>query len=127
MGNSMHIKLEYPEAVALKKEALLFEASLIKAIEHIRDYDALRKKEFTLKSQVKKDLIILKNLISSVELMLPRDEVKVILGSHILGEGEGKAERRKGTTKVQAKIRERKMDDLEFQLKEIKEKLARLG
>ena len=127
MVNSMHIKLEYPEAVALKKEALLFEASLIKAIERIRDYDALRKREFALKSQVKKDLVILKNLISSVELMLPKDEVKAILGTHNIGQAEGKAEKGKGTAKVQAKIRERKMGDLEFQLREIKEKLARLG
>ena len=45
MTSNIHIKLEYPEAVAMKKEALLCEQSLLQIVNHIRAYDSLKKKE----------------------------------------------------------------------------------
>jgi len=127
MASSIHIKLEYPEAVSLKREALLFEESLLKIIGKIRAYNALKKKEFALKSKIRKDLIALKNLVSSIETTLPKEEVKAI--------GEGyRTEEIKKEIKKETKVlreegitKERKMSDIEKQLEEIRAKLARLG
>ena len=126
MTSNIHIKLEYPEAVSMKKEALLCEQSLLNIVRHIRNYDSLKKKEFVVKNKVKKDLEHLRKFISSLENDLPREEVKEVGEKYKTAEIKQELTRKK-TEKSEKKITEKKkMDEIERELFNIKNKLARL-
>ena len=124
---SIHVKLEYNEAINIKREALMLEEELLETISHIRNYNNLRKKEFLIKNQLKKDLIFLQNHIQLIQNHLP---------IHELGSMARKQEYQQNTSSIinQVVRREKsaiqgesKNKDIEQELKEIREKLARLG
>lgn len=126
MTTSIHLKLEYPEAVSLKRDALLFEESLLKMISRIRNYDALKKREFALKSKIKKDLVALKNLVTSIEATLPKEEIKAIGEKYRTEEIKKELKKEMRVEKEERLVKEKKMSDIEKELEEIRAKLARL-
>ena len=124
MASSIHVRLDASEAILMKKETLLLEQSLLQAVAHIREYNLLRKKEFSIKNQIKKDMGSLYNLIISMESNLPREDiVHFTKKSHI-----------KAPLRMQKIVKERTFiskgkpkNELANEIEEIRQKLARLG
>jgi hypothetical protein len=128
MATSIHVKLENQEALELKRNVLLLEKSLLEIVKNIREYNALRKKEFILKNKVKKDLSRLKSLILELDSSLPKEEAIKMLQKLHPEERRSEAVIKKQIVKAK-KIQEqpRLRSDIESQIQEIQEKLARLG
>lgn len=127
MSGNIHIKLDYPEAVSIKKDALLCEENLLNIVEHIRNYDSLKKKEFVLKTQIKKDLASLKSLVVSLESDLPKEEVKSIGEKYRTEEIRKDLREKKEESKAVKKKEEHKLSDVEREIIEIRKRLANLG
>lgn len=109
---SVHVKLDYFEAVSAKKDLLGCEASLLEIIKKIRAFKLLRRKEFSVKAEIKKSLDSFKKELIRIGDALPEDE-------------EVESKKLKSIKKIVNKNKRDK--DLESELDEIKEKLARLG
>ena len=75
MVSNIHIRIDYSDAIDLKRDTLLLEKSLLEAVQHIKEYNSLRKKEFTLKNQVKRDLNELKTSIIQLDSLLPKEDL----------------------------------------------------
>ena len=77
--SSLHLKIEQPQAIAIRKSVLLMEKDFLECAKHIKNYSSMRKQEFILKSKLKRDFQVLNNLIDSMENNLPKEEVELIL------------------------------------------------
>ena len=127
MSGNIHIKLDHLEAVSIKKEALLCEENLLNIVGHIRSYDSLKKKEFTLKVKIKKDLASLKSLIISLESDLPKEEVKEVGQKYKTEEIRKGLREKEEVKKVTKNKEEHKLSDVEREIIEIRKRLANLG
>jgi len=107
--NLIHVKLNNDELVESKKEILSTQADLIKILQIIKKYKALRIKELKLKTRLARKLKETRLKINKLEQTLPHFEV-----SH---ESEEKLKKGKAITKK---------DTLEVQLEEIQKKLREL-
>jgi hypothetical protein len=125
MSGSIHIKIDYANAVSQKKNTLIIEKSLLEIIQHTRNYNLLRKQEFLLKLQIKKAMFEIESLIKEIEPSLPTEELKQarLMGKHERGE---KPATTKATPKKTIKVSMPKTD-LDAQIQEIQAKLASLG
>jgi len=108
----IHVKADYGELINSKKEFLSAEMTLIKILQIIKKYNALRKKEFMLKLKILKKLKETKTGIKKLEQELPKPEIPKIL------------ENKKEVSR--ANKLPKKTDKLERQLEEIQEKLKEL-
>jgi hypothetical protein len=118
---SIHIKIDYDQAITMKKDILVTEKELLETAKHMKAYDSLRKKEFLIKNRLKKDIEILYKLINSVEGDLPKEELSQTANRAIKTVLKEKIEIPKKVT-IEAK-----RNNIEKQIDEIREKLARLG
>jgi len=119
---SIHIKVDYSEAVENKKNMLLLEKSMLEVVKHIKAYDILRRKEFTLKTQIKRDFAKIISLISEIESVIPKEE------THFSKDKLKKEEKIKAITVKKHKAEmQHKKSQIESQIDEIRAKLARLG
>lgn len=110
--NPIHIKLEYPEAVDSKKNALNSEINLLKISKTIKNYSLLRKKEQNKKLKILKLIKETKTELGKIQKNLPKVEIPEILQEHENAE--------------EIKIKEKNNKDLESQLQDIREKLKSL-
>ena len=117
--NSIHIKLERDEAINIKRNALILEKELLETIKYIKAYNALRKREFLIKAKIKKDFALLTSAIQHIQSILPIEELGYVkkdlkqVISHAV--------------KKSPQTIEKRQTDIDRELQEIKEKLARLG
>ena len=105
-----HVRLEYAQGLNGKKQLLSTEISLIYIAKILLRYKMLRKKEFTLKNQLKTSITALKTKLNLLSLMLP-----IVPSSSMM---------HKAVKKESHENKESK--DLSEELKDIQEKLARL-
>ncbi|MFH1327178.1 MAG: hypothetical protein ABIH59_03570 [archaeon] len=140
--NIIHIRLESEEAVESKKDVLNTEVSLIKIAQAIRKYKILRLKELELKIYLYKKIKEFKSDERKLKTLLPKLQIPKILKKHeeemhneeILEKAEKiivkRSRKTKGKkTKKQKKVKpkqEKPTDTLDFQLKEIQDKLNKL-
>ena len=104
-----HIKLDYEEALHAKKQILSTELNLLQTSKKIRNYKVLRKKELLLKSKLKINLKSLQEKIKFIISTFPKEEIPKL-------------------PKIRAKkIEKKENQNIQNQLQEIKNKLARLG
>lgn len=121
MSGSIHIKLEHSEANDLKKNTLFIEKELLESITHLRAYGALRKKEFIIKNQVKKDVAALVESISEIETLLPKE------AKEALKKDTPKEPAMPNPEKQMKKIiREKRKSDIEQEIDDIRKKLSML-
>lgn len=119
--SSIHIKLEHPEVIGLKKDILMLEKGLLETLIHAQNYNALRKREFMLKNEIKKDLNKIILLITELENEMPREELKEVL------EGKTSKEVVKEKVKEYKKKQiayDKKKREIEKQIEDIRAKLA---
>ncbi|MEK6945351.1 MAG: hypothetical protein AABW63_01005 [Nanoarchaeota archaeon] len=126
----IHVKLDYEEAVQSKKDILLTESELIKSVQAIRKYKEFRMKEIALKLELIKRLRDFKTHWRNTRNLLPPMELPKIVEEYEEGKHKKSPhkESKKSEHEKKAKVKEeRHHDNLELQLKEIQEKLNRLG
>jgi hypothetical protein len=117
--NLIHIKLEYDESLETKKNILNTEKDLINLLRTIKHYHTLRSEELRKRLSIQKKIKELKLNITKLEQVLPKIRIPEIL--------------KKETTDVikepvPKKIKKEDYDkNIEEQLREIQEKLKRLG
>jgi hypothetical protein len=115
----IHIKLEYNESLETKRDALNTQKDLINLLKSIKHYHSIRNEELKLKLRIQKKIRELKMNISKLEQILPKVKIPEILRK------ENEEVRRES---VPRKIKKEDYDkNIEDQLREIQEKLRRLG
>jgi len=117
MSNSLiHIRIENQELIESKREILQFQASLIKSLQQLKNYSALRNQELKLKSKLSRKLKETKAEINRLQQLLPKVKIPEFL--------------KKDEFEFKEKIKEKKeiksKTDLDYQLEEIQRKLNEL-
>lgn len=121
-----HIKVDYEEAVESKRDLLSSERDFLNVLRIIKRYEALRKEELTNKIRIQNKIKELKGNLTRINEVLPKIKVPDLLKRKNVPEKERKEEEK--LEKIQVKLKEATdEDDLELQLKEIQEKLKKLG
>lgn len=110
----IHVKIDYMEAVQSKKDLLASEGDFIRVLKIIKKYTLLRKEELNTRLRMQNKIKSLKINIGRLNEILPKVKIPSILK---------KNEKEKP---VQIK-QETKDKDLESQLREIQERLRKLG
>jgi hypothetical protein len=112
----IHVKIDYEEAIQSKKDLLSLERYFIQLLKTIKEYSFLRKDELNTKLRLQKKMKDLKNNLGKLNETLPKIKIPEILKKDDLQE-EVPSKTKKGTINP----------DLEVQLREIQERLRRLG
>ena len=118
MVNTIHIKIEYSEALEAKKEILSSEMNLLRIVKIIKRYNSLRSEELRLKTRLKRKIIESLMQIRKLQRELPALEIP---------ESIRRIERQnENDILYQAAKKDKHENDLEFELKEIQNKLNSL-
>lgn len=115
--NLIHIRLEYSEAIQSKKDVLSLQVEFLKTLQTIKTYHKIRSTELNSKIRLGKKIRELKSNILKLKKILPEIKIPKILKDDVEDETENK------NTKQKKKSIDR---DLDFQLKEIQDKLKSL-
>ena len=116
--NTIHIRLDYSEALNSKKSFLASELNAIKLSRIMKRYWLLRAKECTMKQQLKIQLSQLKTHLGEILKDLPEPELP-----RLLKEGRKRGE----MLEIDSIVSQSEQDfALEKELKEIQKKLAEL-
>jgi hypothetical protein len=122
-----HIKVDYEEAVEAKRDMLSSERDFINILKIMRKYNALRQKELDNKLKIHNKIRDLKINLRKITDILPKIKIPDILKKRNLPEKEEVVVEEK-LVKVEPKTKEAiDEDELEKQLKEIQERLSKLG
>jgi len=114
--NLIHVKFEYEEACQSKKDVLSLEMTLLKILRTIKEYHPLRLEELKIKLKLYKKIKELITDIGKLQTTLPKLKIHEIL----------KEEEKLDKSKIK-EIKNGKYDrSLEFQLREIQDKLNKL-
>ena len=117
--NLIHLKLEYREALQLKRDMLSAEMNLLKTAKTIRSYGYFRLEELELKLMLYKKIREVKINIGKLQRILPKLKVPEILRRE-------KETETSGIHKLETKKRTYRSDNLESQLQEIQNRLNEL-
>ncbi|MGY4884602.1 MAG: hypothetical protein ACP5NZ_03420 [Nanobdellota archaeon] len=121
-----HIKVNYDEAVESKKDILSSERDFLNVLRILKRYDLLRREELTNKLRIQNKIRDLKANLTRINNILPKIKLPDILKKKNEPEKEEIEEVK--AIKTPIKVREHTdEDDLERQLREIQEKLSKLG
>ncbi len=114
--NPIHVRIDYEEAIQSKKDLLSSERDFIRILKIIKRYNLLREEELDTKLKMQKKMKDLKTNLGKLNNIFPKIRVPNILKTNDLQKG-----------KI-LKVKEEKKDkDLESQLREIQERLGKLG
>jgi hypothetical protein len=114
----IHVKIDYDEAIQGKKDLLYAEKQFIGLLKTIKRYTLLRKEELNTKLRLQKKMKELKINMGRLNETLPKIKLPEIL----------KKEREEFEEESSSKAKKEKNNqDLEIQLREIQERLRRLG
>jgi len=114
---NLHIKFEYPEAIAARRELLSTEMNLLEFLQKFKNYKNLRRRELILKSRLKREMAFLKTGVTKTEEDFPKEEE----------EKEIKEIQKIIRVKCKEERNLQENKDIAAQLKEIREKLNSLG
>jgi hypothetical protein len=116
----IHIKIDYNDAIQSKKDLLSSERDFIRLLKTMKNYSLLRRSELNTKLTLQKKMKELKTNLGRLHETLPEIKLPDILKK----EREYFEEERSSKTK---KENVNNTEDLESQLKEIQERLRKLG
>ena len=123
----IHIRLDYGEAIFLRKEVLTSEMELIFILKAINKYAELRKQELALKTNFYKILKKLSVNVKKMEKNLPELEIPKIL-KNSQKQKEVFEKKLESLPEVKSLLKKSKTDDaLEQQLLEIQRKIQSLS
>ena len=104
-----HVKMDYVNALSAKKELLGAEINLLQVVKKMKAYRLIRKKEMTGKNKLRIEIGKLRKQMDGLEKHLPTGNVKL---------DKRKAKEIKSVDESR---------NLDFELQDIKKKLAKLG
>ncbi len=104
-----YIKFDYQEALEAKKQLLSSEFNLLQTAKRVRNYKILRKRELITKNKLKTALRNLRAKINALQSTFPQEEMPRPL------------------KKTVAKAKKKQEQNIQEQLQDIQEKLARLS
>ncbi len=120
-----HIKVNYNEAIQSKKDVLSAERDFLRILKIIKRYELLRREELTNKLRMQNKIRDLKINLTKINNILPKIKLPDILKKKNDTE---KKEIEEEPIKIPTRIKQSPdEDDLERQLREIQEKLRKLG
>lgn len=125
--NNVHIRIEYADALNSKKNALQIQESLLKATEHLRKYNSLRKVEFSLKNKIRQEFLELNKLLISLQEHFPKEEAsfaELVNKKSIKTNPAPKIQENKQAIKIK---KVEKTNSIQSELEEIRRKLAQLS
>lgn len=112
----IHVRVDYSEAIQAKKDLLSSERDLIRLLKTMKNYNAIRGEELNTKLKLQKKMKELNINLSKLNETLPKIKIPGILKRGDLIE------------ETIPKIKnEKDNSDLESQLREIQDRLRRLG
>ena len=114
----IHIRIDYEEAIQAKKDLLSSERDFIRLLKTIKRYELFRKQELTTKLKLQNKMKELKANLGRLNEVFP----KIKLPDFMIKEEEFPKEEKPSKTK-----KDNKNEDLEVQLREIQERLRKLG
>ena len=121
-----HIKVDYDEAVQAKIDILSSQRDFLRVLKIMRTYELLRKEELTNKLRMQNKIRDLKANLTRINGILPKIKIPDILKKKEIVEKKEIEEER--LVKIDTKIKKSAdEDDLEIQLRDIQEKLRKLG
>ncbi|PIN91056.1 hypothetical protein COU57_02230 [Candidatus Pacearchaeota archaeon CG10_big_fil_rev_8_21_14_0_10_32_14] len=120
----VHIKMNYNEAVASKKDMLVSQMNLLKVRTFLRKYRILRAKELREKEKLKKNMNDAMLLIKKLQESLPKNNVPKI---HKVQRIENVPIETYTPKDKKKEAEQQAYDNLEAELKEIQERLKALG
>jgi hypothetical protein len=121
----VHIKIDYEEAVRSKKNILSSEADFLRIIKRIKRYEILRSEELNNRIRIQNKIRDLKTDITKINEVFPKVKLPDILKKK---EAPKKIVNIEQEKELKVEIEKQHEDnDLENQLREIQEKLKRLG
>jgi len=118
-NSPIHIKIQYDEAVSIRKDVLNSEMNTLKMLKFLRKYSLLRKEELKAKQKFFRLLKRIDKNIKKLETTLPEFNVPKILKKPHKAKKEQLTRKRAEGYKGQR--------DIEAQLREIQEKLEVLS
>lgn len=120
----VHIKIDYDESVRSKKGILSSEADFLRIIKRIKRYEILRGEELNNRLRIQNKLRDLKTNLNKINDVFPKVKLPDLLKKK--EEPKKKEEQEEKEISVQVK-EQNEENDLESQLREIQEKLKKLG
>jgi len=114
----IHVRIDYSDAIQSKKDLLSSEREFIRIIKIMKRYGALRKDEMNTRLRLQKKMKDLKMNLGKLHDLLPKIKIPEILKKGNLLEEEKTPSKEK---------KELNAPDLESQLREIQDRLRRLG
>jgi hypothetical protein len=118
MKENIHVGIEKSGCIEAKKNMLLCEKSILEIAQHMESYRNLRKIEAALKNAIRADLDIIRIEMDKIHAGFPKENIHI---------KEAETEEKKKEVKETPKAKPiRKKTDIERQLEDIQEKLARL-
>lgn len=120
----VHIRVDYEDALATKRNILSAEANFLKVIKRIKRYELLRGEELNNRLRIQNKIKDLKTNMTKINEVFPKVKLPEILKKNEV-EKKKKIEEQEN---IKEPIKEKhEEDDLETQLREIQEKLMKLG
>ena len=120
----VHIKVDYGDALSAKRNILSTEANFLKVIKRIKRYELLRSEELNNRLRIQNKIKDLKANMVKINEVFPKVKLPEILKKKEVEKKKKVEEEEKIKEPVKEKHEE---DDLETQLREIQEKLMKLG
>jgi hypothetical protein len=112
----IHIKIDYEDAIQSKKNLLSSERDLIRVLKIMKKYSLLRKEEFNTRLRMQNKIKELKTSLGRLNDVSPKIKIPSILRKNEIQK-----------EKPLKQKKENKNEDLEIQLREIQERLRKLG
>ncbi len=106
--NSIHIRLQYVEALRAKKDILSFQMGLLRIMKNIQAYKTSRSAELNAKAELSKKIKELKTGIGKMQRTLPKPKIPEILnkGQYSTPKTKRKAPIRTGTESIEEQLEE---------------------
>jgi hypothetical protein len=114
--NPIHVRIDYEEAIQSKKDLLSSERDFIRILKTIKRYNFLREEELNTKLRMQKKMKELKINLGKINEVFPKIKIPSIIKKDEFQE-----------EKPLKKKEDNNSSDLESQLREIQERLRKLG
>lgn len=130
----IHVKLDYEEARESKRDMLSLELDLVKIMRAMKKYRFLRSEELKLKKKLKIQISEFIKEVRKLRVELPKLEIPHILKDHYEEDEDVTISKHvieddsmKELKRLEKKMDKNYEDDLEKELREIKERLKEMG
>jgi len=125
--NLMHIRVDYEGAKTSKKDLLMTEISVIKTVQTLHAYKLLKLEEYEARSRLQAKVKEARLTLLNLQRVLPKVKIPDTFTEEIFHEGAHEENKEKTKTITRPRIIKTHEDPLEAQLREIQEKLSKLG